>query len=125
MTNILIIEDEPLIQHFFKTCLEDEGFDVYCADDGEAGLDIYRQFDFDLVITDMVMPNKEGVETIFELKHECPNVKIIAVSGGGLLDPSRYLALAKAQGVEKILQKPIKKCELVSSVQEILNLVTG
>jgi len=124
MSSILIIEDDPSVLDFFKLTLEDAGYDVRCATDGDDGLRVYRESPSDLVITDMVMPNKEGVETIFELKHEFPDVKIIAISGGGLLEPSRYLALAKAQGVEKILQKPIKMSLLITSVEEVLHLVS-
>jgi DNA-binding response OmpR family regulator len=124
MSNILLIEDDSAIQKLFKQCLESAGYEVHCANDGEDGINLFRSLTIDLVITDMVMPKKEGVETIFELKHESPGVKIIAISGGGLLDPIRYLALAKAQGVEKILQKPIKPSLLLSSVKEVLELVS-
>ena len=124
MSSILIIEDDSGVRDLFKKCLEKAGHEVHCANDGEAGLKSYRDFQSDLVITDMVMPKKEGVETIFELKREFPDVKIIAISGGGLLEPGRYLALAKAQGVEKILQKPIKSSLLLSSTEEVLDLVS-
>ena len=82
MKRILIIEDDPSQRKLFKLILEKANYEVIEAPDGRIGCSLFRQQPCDLVITDMFMPDKEGMETIFELKTEFPNVKIMAISGG-------------------------------------------
>lgn len=100
--------------------LEAHGYEVKDADDGRAGLRLFRENPTDLIITDLIMPEKEGIETISEVKGEFPDVKIIAISGGGRFGPAGYLDIAKAIGAEKTFTKPIELKELIHAVEELI-----
>ena len=84
MARILIIDDEPQIRSMLKLMLEREDYEVVEAPDGVEGIKVYRQNPADLIITDLIMPNKDGIGMIIDLKKEFPDVNIIAMSGGGL-----------------------------------------
>ena len=122
MAHILIIDDDPWVIQVFKQILEAEGHTIDTAADGQEGIDIFRNNQADLILTDMVMPVKDGLKTIMELDREFPNVKIIAISGGGVIEPSRYLSLAKSIGTKKTLTKPINKADLLKAVNEVLEM---
>ena len=96
------------------------GYEIIEAGDGQKGLELYRKHRPDLVITDLVMPEKEGLETIVELKREFPGVKIIAISGGGRKVPGAYLQIAKKLGAERTFTKPIDRLEMIQAVRELL-----
>src|SRR5438445_6193489 len=83
MPRILVIDDEPLIRSTVVTILTREGFSVEEAWDGEAGIAMFRKNQPDVVITDIFMPNRDGIEVVMELKHSYPHTKIIAMTGGG------------------------------------------
>ncbi len=117
---ILLIDDESEIRKLFIKKLAGSGYEIIAACDGKEGLKLYHETRPDLVITDLVMPEKEGLEMITELKREFPNVKIIAISGGGRNDPDGYLQLAKNLGAEQTFSKPIDWPELIKSVKELL-----
>ena len=120
MAKIIVIDDEPYILLMLKKMLEKEGHIVDIATNGVEGLDLYHQHGADLIITDIVMPEKEGLETIINLRSENPQLKIIAISGGGRVDSREYLHSAKLLGAEKIFQKPFQKDEIVQAVNELL-----
>ena len=120
MERILIIDDEPQIRSMLTLMLEREGYEVVEAPDGVDGIKIYRQNPADLIITDLIMPNKDGIGMIIDLKKEFPNVKIIAMSGGGLNKPDGYLKGAKKLGAACTLTKPIDREEMLEAVREIL-----
>ena len=120
MARILIIDDEPQIRSMLKLMLEREGYEIVEASDGVAGIKIYRQNPADLIITDLIMPNKDGIGMIIDLKKEFPDVKIIAMSGGGLNKPDGYLKGAKKLGAACTLTKPIDREEMLKAVREIL-----
>ncbi|MEW6347495.1 MAG: response regulator [Thermodesulfobacteriota bacterium] len=123
MARILVIEDETDIRGLYKRFLEQAGHEVMEAPDGEEGVRLYRKTAADLVITDIIMPEKEGIETIMELRKDFPEVKIIAISGGGKAMPSSTcLSLAKGLGATKTLAKPFKRQELLDAVAEVLGL---
>ncbi len=121
MKKILVIDDENSIRLLLKKMLEREGFDVMTASDGKEGMDIISKAAFDLVITDIVMPEKEGIEIIMELKKGYPDIPIIAISGGGVVIPEMYLDLAEKLGAVRTFSKPIDKETLVSTINEILS----
>ncbi len=120
MTRILIIDDEPQIRSMLKLMLEREGYEVVEAPDGIEGIRVYRQNPTDLIITDLIMPNKDGIGMIIDLKKEFPEVKIIPMSGGGLNKPDGYLKGAKKLGAACTLTKPIDRVEMLRVVTDIL-----
>ena len=120
MARILIIDDEPQIRSMLKLMLEREDYEVVEAPDGVEGIKVYRQNPADLIITDLIMPNKDGIGMIIDLKKEFPNVNIIAMSGGGLNKPDGYLKGAKKLGAACTLTKPIDREEMLRAVKDIL-----
>ena len=120
MARILIIDDEPQIRSMLTLMLERDGYEVVEAPDGVEGIKAYRQKPADLIITDLIMPNKDGIGMIIDLKKEFPDVKIIAMSGGGLNKPDGYLKGAKKLGASCTLTKPIDREEMLNAVRDIL-----
>lgn len=120
MALILIIDDEPQIRSMLKLMLERDGYEVAEAPDGREGIKIHRQNPADLIITDLIMPNKDGIGMIIELRKEFPDVKIIAMSGGGLNKPEGYLRGAKKLGAACTLTKPIDRDELLRAIKDVL-----
>ena len=122
MAYILIIDDNPQILETFKLFLEREGHSVVTASNGQEGIDVFRKDQAELVITDMVMPVKDGIKTIMELEEDFPDIKIIAISGGGIIEPDRYLSLAKCIGIKQTLTKPITREQLINAVNDVLEM---
>src|SRR5210317_2488783 len=120
MALILIIDDEPQIRSMLKLMLERDGYEVAEAPDGIEGIRVFRQNPAELIITDLIMPNKDGIGMIFDLKKEFPNVKIIAMSGGGLNKPEGYLRGAKKLGAAYTLTKPIDRDEMLRTIKDVL-----
>jgi DNA-binding NtrC family response regulator len=119
-THILIIDDDERTRKLFRKILETEGYKVSEASNGNEGIKLFRKEPADLVITDIIMPEKEGIETIMELRKDFPDVKIIAMSGGGLVEADSYLEMAKKMGATEVLTKPIKNDELLKIIKDIL-----
>ncbi len=94
MKRILVIDDEELILNFLKDLLVAEGYEVITACNGEEGLALFEEQSADLVITDIIMPVKDGLDTILELKKKAPELPVIAISAGGNIPKERYLAVA-------------------------------
>jgi YesN/AraC family two-component response regulator len=101
-----------------------EGHVVEDAPIGSAGITLHRANPFDLVITDIVMPEKEGISIIIELRGECPDLKIIAMSGGGDFEPYGYLDIASRVGADRTLPKPFSREELLEAVNDVLSRKT-
>ena len=120
MARILVIDDEPYILLMLKKMLERVGHTVDMAVNGEEGLETFQKTPADLIITDIVMPEKEGLETIRELKKQHPMLKIIAISGGGRIDSREYLTSARLFGADLIFQKPFKQKEILEAVKKLL-----
>jgi CheY-like chemotaxis protein len=120
MKTILIIDDELAICKLLRKILEKEGYHVLEAGDGEKGLTLFKQHRCDLIITDLIMPGKEGLETIRDIRKSGSDVKIIAISGGGISDPALYLDFAKKFGAQITLSKPIDNQALLQSVKHLL-----
>ncbi len=120
MARILIIDDDPQILDMLGQTLEREGHEVVDAPDGKEGLKLYRENPTDLIITDLIMPEKEGIETIMELRRDFPDVKIIAISGGGQIDAEQYLSMAQKLGAQRTFAKPVERDELLKAVRELL-----
>lgn len=127
MKRILVIDDDADQREFYRMVLEEADYEVMEAQDGEKGLRLYCKHPCELVITDIFMPEKEGIETILELRRDFPLVKIIAVSGGGIKggyagEPGANLALetAKDLGADRILHKPVQLTRFLATVNELL-----
>jgi len=120
MPLILVIDDDEQMRRMIRTMLERAGYDVLEAADGRIGMKLFRQAPTDLVITDIVMPEMEGLETIMALKRESPPVKIIAISGGARMQPGDYLIVAKELGAHRTLTKPFRRHALLEAVKELL-----
>ena len=120
MAHIIIIDDEDLVRATFRDLLEGMGYAVTEAVDGDRGLKALEAHPTEMVITDLLMPNKDGIETILELRKKKPNVKIIAVSGGGSTRRSNFLDMAKKLGADKVFAKPVDLNELADAVQTLI-----
>lgn len=121
MHRILIIDDEHHILLMLKKMLERSGYEIDLASNGDEGLRIFRNSPSDLVITDIIMPEKEGLETIREMKKMQPELRIIAMSGGGKISADNYLETAKIFGASRIIEKPFNQKDMVSAVKELLD----
>jgi YesN/AraC family two-component response regulator len=118
---ILFIDDDPGVRKLFTKIMSEKEYEIIMAVNGKEGLALYQEHFPDLVITDIIMPEKEGIETIIELKEQFPDVKIIVISGGGSNDPETYLHIAKGFGVLRTFTKPIDWQELLKAIDEILS----
>lgn len=120
MARILIVDDDLNIRHLFRCLLERAGHEVLDANDGEVALRVFKETLPQLMITDVLMPNKEGLELIQEVKALQPNVSVIALSGGGVVDINDCLAFADGFGADKVFAKPIKPHILLEAVKKCL-----
>lgn len=120
MARILVVDDDEQVRSMIKLTLERRGHLVLEAADGVQAIQAYDPARIDLVITDIVMPEKEGIETIMELRGIKPDVRIIAISGGGRISPQDYLKWARRFGVEHTFTKPVDREQLLRSVDELL-----
>ena len=121
MKRILVVDDEPSIRKLFTRRLEGRGYEVIEASNGNEGMKRYRESLPDLVVTDILMPERQGIGMMMELRREFPNVKFIAVSGGGYNAPESYLEIAKYFGALRTFSKPIDWPELLTAIDEVLS----
>jgi DNA-binding response OmpR family regulator len=124
VTSILLVEDDDQLRVMLTTLLTSTGYEVWEAPNGRGVCDLYRQHDFDLVITDLVMPEIEGLGMITELQRINHNVRIIAMSGGGQggrqAKAEEYLLLAEKLGAQLTLTKPFDNQEFLDAVRLVL-----
>ena len=125
MARILVIDDDELLRRFVVALLERRNYSVESVDSGEAGITLAAATDFDLVITDIVMPGTEGLETIKQIRRHKPDIKILAVSGGGS-SKGDYLHYAERLGANAALAKPFEPIEFLEVVAALVKPpVTG
>ena len=120
MARVLVVDDEPLVRRTLKLMLERAGHQVEEAEDGDQAWEVFSAARPDLVLIDIIMPNREGVETIAELRQLDRDVPIIAMSGGGQVDGGLFLDLAKKLGASRTLRKPMRSAQLLAAVDECL-----
>ena len=120
MAKILVVDDEPSIRLLLRRTLERGGYEVSEAEDGELAVRTQRANPADLVIVDIYMPEKEGLETILELRADARDLKIIAISGGGRAGNLSPLQVAETFGASRTLIKPIEPEALLESVSAVL-----
>jgi DNA-binding NtrC family response regulator len=118
LKRILVVDDEAQIRTMLTQMLELEGYAVHSAENGEEGLTLVGRYAFDLVITDMIMPVKDGLKFIMELVRDYPDLKILAISGGGAIKAERYLTMAGYLGDIATLEKPFKREVLLELVRK-------
>ena len=121
MKKILVIDDEPQLRTLLRTILVREGFAVQEAADGRVGLDMWRKEPADIVLTDIFMPNKDGIEMIVELKRMQPQAKIIAMTGGGETKLLEIGSAAGFLGADRTIEKPFDRKGLLTVIQSLLN----
>jgi len=119
-TRILVIDDNEQVRGMLRQMLTRRGYEVEVAPNGENAADLHRSKAFAVVITDIIMPGKEGLETIGEFRRLFPEVKIIAMSGGGQIGLAHYLETAKRMGAHRTMAKPFRSAELVGAIEELL-----
>lgn len=125
MHRVLIIDDDDYVQNMLKQTLERAGYEVAAAANGAEGLKLYESNQqvsapFDVVITDLIMPEMEGIETITLLRKRNPDVKVIAISGGGRNRPEDYLFLAEKLGADRTFSKPVDRKAMLDAVAELV-----
>lgn len=120
MPTILIIDDNDDLRETLVAVLADEGYTTVVAEDGASGARVFAETRPDLVVTDLIMPNSNGFETIRQIRTIDPYARILAMSGGSLMNKDDYLATAAALGAMSVLPKPFEVEELVQAVADCL-----
>jgi CheY-like chemotaxis protein len=120
MPGILIVDDEKDLREMLKISLLRRKFTVYEAENGKDAINHFKPSITDLVITDIIMPDEDGLKVIIKLRELKPLIKIIAISGGGKAGPGSYLNLAKALGADAIFSKPFSITDLIAKIEELL-----
>ncbi len=120
MKRILVIDDDTTMLKVLSILLAGHGYDVVTTMDSQEGMDLLESEDFDLLVADIIMPEKTGTEIIQETHINFPELPIIAISGGGFWEAESYLKTANAAGACKTFKKPFEPDELVQTVNEIL-----
>ena len=116
MKRILVVDDEEQIRQMLAQMLSREGYEVHTAADGEEGMRLVTRYAFDLIITDMIMPVKDGLKFIMELIRDYPDMRILAISGGGAIKAERYLTMAGYLGDIATLEKPFRRDAILELV---------
>ncbi len=121
LLNLLLIDDDIFFRELIKDILIDYPVNVIEAPDGDQGLELLKKEPVHIVITDIIMPEKEGLESIIEIIQKYPGVKIIAVSGGGNTGTTQYLDMAESLGAHETLAKPFEASELIEKINKLTN----
>jgi DNA-binding response OmpR family regulator len=121
MAQILIIEDDIQFRPMLEQMLTSQGYQVISSENGIQGMEQFRRHQPALVITDILMPEKDGIETILEIKRESPSTRIIAISGGRRsISPKFSLDSATLLGVDSVLAKPFTRQQLLDTIRNVL-----
>ena len=121
MAKILLVEDDDLVRDMLTQVLQRASHEVICAVDGEEATVYLRKESPDIMVTDIIMPKKSGITLISEVKNRHPNLEIIAISGGGRLDPTGYLDLSETLGASVSFEKPIDNTALLMAIDLLLH----
>lgn len=120
MALVLVIDDDDLLRATIRRVLGHAGHAVVEAPDGEVGLKLHASHHPDMVISDIIMPTKEGIETIIELRRRDGGLPILAISGGGRIRKADYLEIARKLGATRVLEKPFVNAALLEAVEACL-----
>jgi len=128
--SILVVDDDPGVRESVRRLLVREGYEVRLAADGAEGRAVFEENPTDLVVTDMIMPREHGLDLIKDLRKRHPDVRILAISGGGNFGPQAYkpeaittqayLAGAAAAGADRVLSKPFDRAELLDAIRSVM-----
>ncbi len=118
---VLVVDDEPAIRAFATEALSAAGFLTSVAGDGDEAIRSLEVVPFDLAVVDILMPEKEGVETIIEIKRRWPDCKVIAMAGEGRVSAADYLRLATYFGADATMTKPLSNAAMVETVRGMLS----
>ena len=121
MSRILVIDDDAAVRQVVGEMLRLAGHDVTIAENGRIAIQRLGDQGFDLIITDLIMPEQEGIETIAEIRRRDADVPIVAISGGGRLGPGDYLETARYLGADATLAKPFGRQELIATIDALLD----
>ncbi|OAI50015.1 hypothetical protein AYO45_00095 [Gammaproteobacteria bacterium SCGC AG-212-F23] len=121
MAKILLVEDDDLVNDMLAQMLTRAGHEVACTADGEEATNYLKKISPDIMVTDIIMPKKSGITLISEVKNKHPNMEIIAISGGGRLDPTGYLDLSESLGAAVSFEKPVDKTALLMAIDLLLH----
>jgi len=120
MAHILVIDDDPVLRRVITLALEAAGHSVLRCENGRRAIEYLTHEPADLLITDIIMPEMDGVETVRSARRLQPHLPILAISGGGSFDPADYLGIARAFGATDVLPKPFRPADLVERVAKLL-----
>jgi DNA-binding NtrC family response regulator len=121
MAKILLVEDDDLVRDMLTQVLERASHQIIAAANGEEATDYLKNETPDLMITDIIMPKKSGITLISEVRSNHPNLEVIAISGGGRLDPTGYLDLSETLGASVSFEKPIDNTALLMAIELLLH----
>lgn len=121
MAKVLLVEDDDLVRDMLTQVLERASHQVVSATNGEEAADYLKKESPDIMVTDIIMPKKSGITLISEVKNRHPNLEIIAISGGGRLDPAGYLDLSETLGASVSFEKPIDNTALLMAIDLLLH----
>jgi CheY-like chemotaxis protein len=120
MAGILVVEDDNELREMIRISLARRKFTVLEAVDGKEAIQRFKPSITDLVVTDLIMPEEDGLKVIMKLKEMKPSLKVIAISGGGKAGPASYLNLAKALGADMVYSKPFSINDMIYKIEELL-----
>ncbi len=121
MKNILLVDDEEPIRRMVRAVLNNTEYAFEEASDGVKALALLESHSFDLIITDVVMPDCDGIELVISVRKKLPDIKVIVMSGGGRIRADHYLVLAEKLGAARVFEKPFDTTELRETVSEFLD----
>ena len=121
MPGVLLVEDDKELREMLKMSLLRRSFTVLEAENGKDAITHFKPFLTDLVVTDLIMPEEDGLKVIIKLRELKPTIKTIAISGGGKVGPGSYLNLAKALGADAIYSKPFSINDLILKIEQLLD----
>lgn len=122
MIRILLVEDDPLVRETMSTVLHDCGFAIREAGDGACALRLLEREAIDVVITDIVMPDFDGIELLLAVRKRYPKVRVLCISGGGRTGNRQYLEVASKLGADMVLAKPFSPSQLCGAVHATLSV---
>jgi CheY-like chemotaxis protein len=122
MVRILLIDDDASVREALAFAADKLGHQLIATEHGKDALRLYRETPFDVVVTDLLMPDQDGLETIRALRKAFPGVRIVAISGGGRVDPALYLQMAEQIGADFTLAKPFSAFEFDAAISAVLHM---